>query len=563
MSDVTAEASAAKPRRARAPKAVKAERSTEPVTLRWDLAELPSSQHKAGLAGLALCVQFLARKRERRGTCELVAIDASGLTLRVDRVGMQALFDDVYAATLEEQERDKLFQKKTAAGGKVDVPPKETRERQVTDKKGVAKTKTFYVYEQTVPAGELVGSWDVASADGKQLWLKLWRDVVWSIFRGVPATREPYDARAERRAIHDGAEEWDALTGAPDASVELPSTYYLGAQARSAENVAFRDVARLRFLLHFWPFVAPIYVPAVTGRDGEREFAGFALVIPDVADLEEFVRTWEQVARERGPEAAGYCPRDAVVDVAAEAGLDVARRAFLVVGRREGAALTRPWLTAVDVFHVEKDGNNVRTRSVGRVDLRRDRADAYGRVRTAYWSPLFRRQRITNILDPTLDPRTGWVTGFGRLCATSPAELTIHDKKFRHDCRVAFTEVEMTEASASDNDNAKSLDQLIYQVARSYVFGKLSSKYALEWAKAKGTPAEKDYNEKKDKIAREAFLAVRSRTGADFVTYFTGTLCSVSQRVGQEGYLELARALGDDREVERVRSLTLLALSAA
>jgi CRISPR-associated protein Cmx8 len=168
-----------------------------------------------------------------------------------------------------------------------------------------------------------------------------------------------------------------------------------------------------------------------------------------------------------------------------------------------------------------------------------------------------------NILDPTLDPRTGWVTGFGRLCATSPAELTIHDKKFRHDCRVAFTEVEMTEASASDNDNAKSLDQLIYQVARSYVFGKLSSKYALEWAKAKGTPAEKDYNEKKDKIAREAFLAVRSRTGADFVTYFTGTLCSVSQRVGQEGYLELARALGDDREVERVRSLTLLALSAA
>ncbi len=80
---------------------------------------------------------------------------------------------------------------------------------------------------------------------------------------------------------------------------------------------------------------------------------------------------------------------------------------------------------------------------------------------------------------------------------------------------------------------------------------------------AKGTPAEKDYNEKKDKIAREAFLAVRSRTGADFVTYFTGTLCSVSQRVGHEGYLELARALGDDREVERVRSLTLLALSAA
>jgi CRISPR-associated protein Cmx8 len=173
-------------------------------------------------------------------------------------------------------------------------------------------------------------------------------------------------------------------------------------------------------LLHFWPFVAPIYVPAVTGRDGEREFAGFALVIPDVADLEEFVRTWEQVARERGPEAAGYRPRDAVVDVAAEAGLDVARRAFLVVGRREGAALTRPWLTAVDVFHVEKDGNNVRTRSVApRRPAPRSSRRLRPRAHGATGVRCFVASASPTSSIPLLDPRTGWVTGFGRLCATS------------------------------------------------------------------------------------------------------------------------------------------------
>jgi CRISPR-associated protein Cmx8 len=85
----------------------------------------------------------------------------------------------------------------------------------------------------------------------------------------------------------------------------------------------------------------------------------------------------------------------------------------------------------------------------------------------------------------------------------------------------------------------------------------------MSWSKAKGNPGlEKDYGEKREKVAREAFLAVRSRTGADFVTYFTSTICSVPQHTSEEKYLEIARALMDPKDVEKVRSLTLLALSA-
>jgi CRISPR-associated protein Cmx8 len=82
--------------------------------------------------------------------------------------------------------------------------------------------------------------------------------------------------------------------------------------------------------------------------------------------------------------------------------------------------------------------------------------------------------------------------------------------------------------------------------------------------KGKGEGKEKDYNDKKAKIAREAFLAVRSRTGMAFISYFTGTICSVSQWLNRDSYLKIAGVLTSDNEtqIERVRSLTLLALSA-
>lgn len=285
-----------------------------------------------------------------------------------------------------------------------------------------------------------------------------------------------------------------------------------------------------------------------------RQFAGR---IPGTRFDRSLASLWSKVTATAGQPSLPL-PSDATLSVAAF--LDVARRMFAVIGRLQGTAATRAWLTAVDVFHIEKDGNNVRVRSVSRIDLRRDRANMYGVVREKYWSPLFRRRRITSLLD---DDRPWWI-GFGRLCATSPQELTIEDSKFRHDCRIAFTEVEMTEA---DRNEEKTLEQLIYDVVRTYVFGRLESKYDLKWeknVKGKGADREKEYNDKKEKIAREAFLAVRSRTGAAFVSYFTGTICSVSQWLNKAGYLELARALapGNDEQIERVRSLTLLALSA-
>jgi CRISPR-associated protein Cmx8 len=518
------------------------------LDLRWSLHELPSSQHRAGLAGLALCLNFLKRKPDRKGICRIEQIDGRGLTIAVDRAGMQSLFDDIYDATMEEA-RSKA---KWAGAEAKRIDEVETKD----EKTGKTKTEKRFVYDKVVPAGAIVADWDAAVAGSPKLWLKLWQDFVWSTLRGVPATREPFNARAEGRQISDGGDTWDDLATKPEGSVELPSTYAIGAQAKNAENVAFEDVARLRFLLHFWPVVAAIYVPAVLQRDGKREFVGYSLAMPDVATLDDFVLAWERVARARGCEPAGYVPRDAVIDVAAEAGLDIVRRCNDLIAASQGSAPSRPWLSAVDVFHVQKEGNNVRVRGVSRVVPQRKQDDEYARVRrAAYWSPLFRHQRIGNVLDGQ-----SWWSGFARLCSTTPEEMTIEHQAFRHDCRSALTEIEMKQDVA---DSDQTLEHVVFRRVQSYVLGKTERKYDLSWSKAKGNPGlEKDYGEKREKVAREAFLAVRSRTGADFVTYFTSTICSVPQHTSEEKYLEIARALMDPKDVEKVRSLTLLALSA-
>ena len=82
----------------------------------------------------------------------------------------------------------------------------------------------------------------------------------------------------------------------------------------------------------------------------------------------------------------------------------------------------------------------------------------------------------------------------------------------------------------------------------------------------KGNERGKDYSDKKEKIAKDAFLAIRSRKDKDdFITYFTSTICSVSQRLGEDGFKVLVDALYNSTEEvgwEKVRALSMLALSA-
>jgi CRISPR-associated protein Cmx8 len=111
------------------------------------------------------------------------------------------------------------------------------------------------------------------------------------------------------------------------------------------------------------------------------------------------------------------------------------------------------------------------------------------------------------------------------------------------------------------SDKPQSLEQIVLDVVKTYLSRRLASKFSLEWKDVQGHPQrEAEYEEKKEKLAKEAFLAVRARTGADFVEYFVSTLCSVPQRMTDATFAQLSHHLFQD--TDRIRTLTLLALSA-
>lgn len=542
------------------------------LALDYHLAELPSSQHRAGLAGLVCIIRWLERQPDFKEKVangaigRLTRLDDLGATLELNQAGVEALFDEIYAASTEEQERPQLLKNRN----KEVIPPLREVEREITDQKGKTKTKTTYVYPVVVPAGSFLAdpSYD-KSVEGKNgLWIKLWRDMVWSILRGVPATRKPFEARAEGIYSDDAISVWQQLTQSEDYTVDLPSTYFLGAQASNAENVPFKDRARFQFLLHFWLFAAQIYVPAVTDNEGKRNFVGYALAIPDVAKLEWFCDQLPEVLSERSVEKSGYRPRDAIVDLAVASALDMMKRLRDRLQQTTGEQLAEDMVFGIDVIHTEKQGNNVRVLSSTRLDPEESMLDEYAQIRDWFWSPLFRRQCLLNLVN-----HQPWYTNFDRLLCTLPYERSIEDRYFQRDVREKLKALS-DEAKSMDETTAteksSDIEVLVFRLVSNYVTRKLKSKYDLEWkAEWKGLkndelnlkPDYKKYSEMKSKIAKSAFLDIRSRTEqTDFINYFVSSLCSVPQHMRSESFVELTQALY--QETDKIRTLTLLALSA-
>jgi CRISPR-associated protein Cmx8 len=552
------------------------------LVLNYQLADLPSSQHRSGLAGLVLVIQWLERQQEfeqkveEGAICKLTRLDDKGATLELNQVGLEALLNEIYSAKLELQDYDKP---KTKGNGtdKKTVPWLDVKEVEFVDKKnGKNKTKKVYVYEDVIPKGSFLAdeSYD-QSSDGKNgRWIKLWRDMVWSILRGVPATRKPFAARAEGIPSEDGATVWKQLVQPAEFTVDLPSTYFLGAQANNAENISFKDQARFQFLLHFWLFAAQIYVPAISKFEKnkqtnkfeeKREFVGYALAIPDVSNLKQFCGQLSKILKARPVELSGYRPRDCIVDLAVESALDIMKRLSDRLTQMTGEQSTAFSVLGIDVIHAEKQGNNVRLLSMARLNPDDVMIDKYAQIRQNFWSPLFRRQCLLNLVN-----HSPWYNGFDSLLCTLPYEQSIENDYFRRDVRKKIEAVIHEEDEMSETQMSKEIQLMIFQLVRNYVGRKLKSKHDLEWkADWKSLKTEelnqrqdyKDYAEKKAKIAKSAFLDIRSRTEPmDFINYFVSSLCSVPQHMKSDGFVELTQALYQD--TDQIRTLTLLALSA-
>lgn len=109
------------------------------------------------------------------------------------------------------------------------------------------------------------------------------------------------------------------------------------------------------------------------------------------------------------------------------------------------------------------------------------------------------------------------------------------------------------------------LARRIYQMIGVYVRHRAEEKLGKEVKKLpkddKGrTVYSKDYREAREKVAKEAFLALRGRREGDIAEYFTGSLCAVPHYLNEEDFIALSRVLMEQRE--QVKDLAMLALSA-
>jgi CRISPR-associated protein Cmx8 len=546
---------------------VKQSQVVDILTLDCQLAELPSSQHRAGLAGLVLIVQWLERQPEFKqkvedgAICKLTRLDDRGAALELNQAGLAVLFNEIYDASTEEQERPQPLKNKQ----KEVIPPLREEEREETDGKGKQKTKKVYIYPIVVPRGSFLAdpNYD-QSSDGKNgRWIKLWRDMVWSILRGVPATRKPFEGRAEGTTAEDATVVWTQLLQPAEFTVDLPSTYFLGAQANNAENIPFKDRARFQFLLHFWLFAAQIYVPAVVNNEGKRDFVGYAIAIPDIACLQWFCEELPGILSNRSPELSGYRPRDCIVDLAVESALDMMKRLRERLTQTAGEHATSSAVFGIDVIHTEKQGNNVRLLSMTRLNPEDTMIDEYTQIRQNFWSPLFRRQCLLNLVN-----HSPWYSGFDALLCTLPYEQSIENEYFRRDVRKKIEA--LTEEQEQMSETATTIEPMVFQLVKNYVGRKLKVKHDLEWKSAWNGMKQEElkqqegyakYTEMKAKVAKSAFLDIRSRTEQmDFINYFVSSLCSVPQHMKSEGFVTLTQVLYQD--TDKIRTLTLLALSA-
>lgn len=395
------------------------------IELIYDPFVLPTTQHRAGLAGLLVLVESL-RKRKIKPVPKINTNQDQTISVRITEDSLTVLFNDLYDATMGEVESNTKRKDKS----KRIVPP--LREEKKLDAK-TGKEKTVYIYSQVIPKGKFLATFSLP-----EVWLKLWRDAIWGTLRGVPKTRLPYEQRAQKKVPSETGETWKILRRFQEDceknkiyTVPIASSIFVGAQAENAERIPFRGRADEAFLLHFWPVVMGVYVPEIIERDGKTKFSGYVFAIPDVSDHSGFVQDFVETLGQLGTQMAGYRPKQAVVALPQEGGLEYLHHLLGLVQAQADIAN----VTGMEVFHLEKRGNSIHMLGTDRVPVARRILEQYEAIRDKYYSVLFRRQLILNLIRG--EP---WYREFDRVFAKSPKEGFIGPKahRFSSDVRRRF-----------------------------------------------------------------------------------------------------------------------------
>jgi CRISPR-associated protein Cmx8 len=588
---------------------------SEPVTITYDLYELPTAQHKAGLAGLLLQIGSM---KNRKKTAPEYRWDENEPSTKVHvdftKESTESLFDDLYDATwIEGAPREKPFFKGKGVAKK-EVPPVRRTEVVKTDKNGNEKTVEGYVYLELTPALPTLRHY----LPEKGEWVRLWRDLIWQVIRDSKK-KAPFIQRAAAKTQPESASlsvEPDAETGDAEeedekgkgdggswkdltkyraallrksfALGELSSALLIGAQAVNAESISFTGRVEQNLLLHFWLLTAMVYVPRFIDIDGNSHIGRrdkkdksqhFCIAVPEVGDLKGFLADYPRMLAGLGTETAVFRPKEAIIDIAAEGGISFIEHLARLVPQIAGSGESSFCVSAVDYVHLNKEGNIVRSLTTGRVAFSARLAEKYldivGRAgqKPPYGNPLFRRALMLALLGDV-----SWFRPFGKLFAEWPAEFFVQSDKspkslswFWTDARKKIQEV-IQAMPTNPHPNAPPpeaddlLMTLIHRLVRTYLGERAKAKSGIDPEKFKiADKIEWDkippkYGEERRNAGESLFLEFRSRRDQAFVQHFSQTLFAAKQFLSEDQCSEIGRALL--HRTDDVKTLTLMALSA-
>ncbi|HEW79298.1 MAG TPA: type I-MYXAN CRISPR-associated protein Cmx8 [Phycisphaerales bacterium] len=544
----------------------------EQLTIKYHLFDLPTAQHKAGLAGLLVMIESM----KRRGLVplpEVKELGATGMTISLTEKSLQTLCDDLFDAEIVEVRVKKKWQGKQ---------PKETVEITV-ERDGKKKQEKRFIYDVLRPKGLFLQTF-FQDEDGA--WVQLWRNMLWNVLRAQPTTRKVYEERSLSKHSSFAAKMFASLAkeiknqkAGKRISEGIAGPVFIGAQDKNAEMVSFAGAPSQNFLLHFWHIVSLVFVPRFftieRSKEGKSRVKwqdhGFTLVIPEPSHLEYFKEDIIDTLMRLETDMAGARPKRAIIDLSMEGGLEYLYYLARYRGQRQGFD---DCVNAVEIYHVEKQGNNVRMLAAERIAPETNVLARYERLRQIKMNPVFKNFYLQNIVQGT-----PWYQGSLAVMTSSPIELLtyIRDRTpvnipyFSIDAGRRFFDIQkgLEQMEEEDMKTEEGRDDLlarrIHDLIRQYVRRKAESKSGKNVKNFEKTGDNKtlypqDYREAVEKVSMDAFLSMRGRREQDFVEYFTGTICSVPQFLPEDDFLLVSQALIS--EWERVKALSMLAISA-
>jgi CRISPR-associated protein Cmx8 len=590
------------------------------IDIRYDLFDLPTAQHKAGLAGLVLAIRSLKERSEKDPDAippEAVPViieepDETAVKIRFTARSVRGLFDDLYDADLIESAPREKPRTKGKGAAKREIPPVKRAMVTIPDKKsGKEKQVEGYVYLDVTPRLTALDPLFPPIPE----WLKLWRNVLFQVIRDS-RKQAPYKKRAAERFKNtsfaeaiigsedeedaneeeaEGGEQdgWGAL--GDDTQIKLSSALYIGAQGVNAERVSFTGSARFNLLLHFWPLSMLVFVPSFLDSDGKEHLgkrndkdksSHYVIAIPEVSKLRRFCQIYPRMLSRFGEDKRGYRPARAVITVAAQSSLEFINHVAWLAEQQTTGLLSGS-LNSVEFYHLMKPDPQKGAVLVGSGRVSDD-PDLIFKYREIVGSPgeaqPFRNPLLKAALIQSLLRGKPW---WGELL---PLFMSRDWRFFVHSSDTKTEAPEIARLPWFWLDVGRRIDQAVSSLCHRQevlkhmspeqaesakptradrlpdIIRRVVGKYVLAKAKERSKDTPQKFNEEKEHVAQSLFLEFRSRRDQAFIDHFAATFFAVGQWFGKEGDdFEILSSYLLDRDSEGradLKTLTLAALSA-